>query len=182
MSQQILEHVSKKHLKNTPDIKAGYTVRVHQRIKEGEKERVQIFEGLVIKVQGSGITKTITVRKVVSGVGVEKIFPVHSDNIVKIEIKKMGKVRRAKLYYMRERSGKSARLKEQHVDIAVDIEHLHKDEPVAEATAEAEAPATEETATEQAEAPAEETVATNEEQPAAAEPKAEAEESDAKAE
>jgi large subunit ribosomal protein L19 len=153
MSQQILEYVSKKHLKNSPEIKAGYTIRVHQKIKEGEKERVQIFEGLVIKTQGSGITKTVTVRKVVSGVGVEKIFPVHSDNIVKIEIKKMGKVRRAKLYYMRERSGKSARLKEQHVDITVDIEALHKDEPAPEE------PATEnEAQAEQAETPTEEKI------------------------
>lgn len=183
MSQQILEHVGKKHLKNTPDIKAGYTVRVHQKIKEGEKERVQIFEGLVIKVQGSAITKTITVRKVVSGVGVEKIFPVHSDNIVKIEIKKMGKVRRAKLYYMRERSGKSARLKEQHVDIAVDIEHLHKDEPVQaeEPTAENEAPTTEATAPVEAEAAVEEKAETPAEEAPAAE-EAKAEESEEKAE
>jgi len=128
MNQQILAHVQKKHLKNVPDIKAGYTIKVHQRIKEGEKERVQVFEGLVIKVNGSGLAQTVTVRKVVSGVGVEKVFAIHSDFITKIEIKKIGKVRRSKLYYMRERSGKSARLKEQHVNIAVDLELAHKEE------------------------------------------------------
>jgi len=91
-------------------------VRVHQKIKEGEKERIQLFEGLVIKVNsGHGADKTFTVRRVVGGVGVEKIFPLYSTNIEKIEIKKKSKVRRSKLYYMRGRSGKSARLKESFV-------------------------------------------------------------------
>lgn len=175
MNQQILQHVQKKFLKTTPEIKPGYTIRVHQKIKEGEKERVQIFEGLVIKVQGSGLAKTVTVRKVVSGVGVEKIFPIHSDNITKIEVKKIGKVRRAKLYYMRERSGKSARLKEQHVNISTDSEALHKDEPVAEEPAQEDAPATEEQTgaktEEKAEAPKEEDKKS--EEPAKEEPKAE---------
>jgi len=99
--------------KKEPNVKPGTTVRVHQKIKEGEKERVQIFEGLVIKVNsGFGADKTFTVRKVVGGIGVEKIFPMHSGNIIKIEVKKKSIVRRAKLYYMRKRSGKSARLKE----------------------------------------------------------------------
>ncbi|MFA6917614.1 MAG: 50S ribosomal protein L19 [Candidatus Gracilibacteria bacterium] len=99
--------------RKVPDIKPGYTVKIHQRIKEGEKERIQIFEGLVIAVNsGSGANKTITVRKVVEGIGVEKIFPVYSTNLEKIEVKKQSKVRRAKLYYMRDRMGKSARLKE----------------------------------------------------------------------
>jgi len=128
MNQQLIDTVQKKFVKNTPEIKAGYTVRVHQKIKEGEKERVQMFEGLVIKTSGGkGLNGTFTVRKVVSGVGVEKIFPLNSDSITKIEIKKKANVRRSKLYYMRKRAGKSARLKEEHTDLAVDIDNLHKD-------------------------------------------------------
>lgn len=98
--------------KKVPELKAGLTVRVHQKIKEGEKERIQIFEGLIMKINsGHGVDKTFTVRKIVEGIGVEKIFPLHSPLIQKIEIKKDSKVRRAKLFYMRDRAGKSARLK-----------------------------------------------------------------------
>lgn len=112
----LIREVQKDQLKKIPQIKPGYTVSVHQRIKEGEKERVQIFEGLVIKVgHGEGVEKTFTVRKVVQGIGVEKIFPMHSSNIVKVVVKKIAKIRRSKLYYMRERFGKSARLKERFV-------------------------------------------------------------------
>lgn len=112
----LISEAQKSGLKKVPEIKQGYTVRVHQKIKEGNKERIQVFEGLVIKVgHGEGIEKTITVRKIVQGIGVEKVFPIHSSNIKKIEIKKKAKVRRAKLYYMRQRSGKSARLQERHV-------------------------------------------------------------------
>jgi len=114
--------------KKLPDFKPGYTVSVHQRIKEGEKERIQIFEGLIIKVgSGHGVDKTITVRKIVQGIGVEKIFPVYSTNVQKIEIKKKSKVRRGKLYYMRERFGKSAKLKESFVsnkEVEQSIEEL----------------------------------------------------------
>lgn len=114
--------------KNVPELRAGYTIKVHQKIIEGEKERVQIFEGLIIKINsGHGADKTFTVRKIVEGIGVEKIFPLHSPNIIKIEVKKKSKVRRAKLYYMRERSGKSARLKETLVsskDMEKSIEEL----------------------------------------------------------
>lgn len=117
MSQAILDHVGSASIKKqVPVLKAGYTVRVHQRITEGSKERVQIFEGLVIKVgSGSGINKTFTVRKIVDGVGVEKLFPFYAPSIEKIEIIKSGKVRRSKLYYMRDRTGKSARLRDQKV-------------------------------------------------------------------
>lgn len=102
--------------KKTPNLRTGQTVRVHQKIKEGEKERIQIFEGLIIKMNsGHGADKTFTVRKVTGGIGVEKTFPVYSTNIEKIEIKKKSKIRRAKLYYMRDRFGKSARLKETFV-------------------------------------------------------------------
>lgn len=111
-----IREVQKKQLKPLPSVQPGYTVRVHQKIKEGNKERVQVFEGLVIKTgHGEGVEKTFTVRKIVEGIGVEKVFPLHSPNIKKIEVKKKAKVRRSKLYYMRERSGKSARLQERHV-------------------------------------------------------------------
>jgi large subunit ribosomal protein L19 len=103
-------------LKKVPDIKSGQTVKVYQRIKEGNKERVQAFEGLVIAVKhGRGLDGTFTVRKISSGVGVERIYPLHSPTIDKIEILKKAEVRRAKLYYMRERSGKRARMKSQNV-------------------------------------------------------------------
>jgi large subunit ribosomal protein L19 len=99
-----------------PMIKEGYTVKVTQKIKEGDKERLQMFEGLVIKTHRKGdINSTITVRKISNGIGVEKIFALHAPNIVDLEIMKIAKVRRSKLYYMRERSGKSARLKETQI-------------------------------------------------------------------
>ncbi|MBI4234747.1 50S ribosomal protein L19 [Candidatus Peregrinibacteria bacterium] len=109
----LLQEVQKLAIKkNTPEIRPGYTVRVSQKIKEGEKERIQAFEGLVIRINsGYGADKTITVRKVVDGIGVERIFPLCSPTITKIEVKKTSKVRRAKLFYMRDRSGKSAKLR-----------------------------------------------------------------------
>ncbi|MFU8802562.1 MAG: 50S ribosomal protein L19 [Bradymonadaceae bacterium] len=94
-----------------PDFRPGDTVRVHLLIREGEKERVQVFEGVVIGRSGSGVHETFTVRKVSYGVGVERIFPVHSPRIDKIERATIGRVRRAKLYYLRELSGKSARIR-----------------------------------------------------------------------
>jgi large subunit ribosomal protein L19 len=114
MTHLIVQKVEKKHSNaDLPEIKPGYTVKVHQKIKEGEKERIQIYEGLVIAVNhGYGASKTMTVRKIVEGIGVEKIFPINSPNIAKIEVTKIGKVRRSKLYYMRDISGKAARLKE----------------------------------------------------------------------
>ena len=113
MSQQLINAVTKNYMKNdVPEVRAGDTVRVHVRIKEGEKERIQIFEGLVIYRHGGGISATFTVRKISSGVGVEKIFPVHSPMIAKIEVVRLGKVRRAKLSYIRSLSAKAARIKE----------------------------------------------------------------------
>jgi large subunit ribosomal protein L19 len=98
--------------KIVPDVHPGDTVRVHQKIKEKKGEKTQVFEGLVIaRKHGKGISSTITVRKVIAGVGVERIFPLHSPNINKIEIKKREKVRRAKLYYLRTAKGKKTRLK-----------------------------------------------------------------------
>lgn len=95
-----------------PDFKAGDTVRVHVKIKEGDKERIQVFQGTVISRRGSGIGETFTVRKISSGIGVERIFPLHSPNIAKIQRTRMGKVRRAKLFYLRDLTGKSARIEE----------------------------------------------------------------------
>lgn len=98
--------------KGLPDIRPGDTVRVHQKVKEKDKERIQAFEGVVLaRKHGKGISATITIRKVISGIGVEKIFPIHSPTIEKIEVLRRGKVRRAKLYYLREAKGKKARLK-----------------------------------------------------------------------
>jgi len=103
----------KQQKKDLPEIRPGYTIRVHQKIKEGDKQRIQIFEGLVIaRKHGTGINSTITVRKIASGVGVERIFPIHAPFIEKIEVVKKGKVRRAKLYYIRKKSAKASRLKE----------------------------------------------------------------------
>ncbi len=98
--------------KEVADIRIGDTVKVHMRIVEGEKERVQVIEGVLIRMHGGGARKTFTVRKVSFGVGVERIFPVHSPRVEKIEIVKRARVRRAKLYYLRNLRGKAARLKE----------------------------------------------------------------------
>jgi len=114
MSQALLRTQAKKFARQIPEIRPGYTVRVHQKVKEGEKERVQIFEGLVISLH-CGETPTdnsFLVRRVVEGVGVEKVFPLLSPNIVKIDVVKVANVRRAKLFFLRGRTGKSARLSE----------------------------------------------------------------------
>ena len=95
-----------------PDLRPGQTVRVDVKIKEGDKSRIQAYEGVVVKIQGSGIGRTFTVRKISAGVGVERTFPVHSPIIDKITVVRRGKVRRAKLFYLRNRSGKSAKIKE----------------------------------------------------------------------
>jgi large subunit ribosomal protein L19 len=98
-----------------PDFRAGDTVRVYSRIKEGDKERIQVFQGVVIRKRRGGLGATFTVRKVSYGVGVERIFPLHSPNIEKIDVISKGKVRRARLYYMRKLKGKAARIKEKRV-------------------------------------------------------------------
>lgn len=95
-----------------PDFRPGDTIKVHVRVVEGERERVQVFEGVVIRRRGSGLSKTFTVRKVSFGVGVERTFPLHSPMIAKVEIASRGDVRRAKLYYLRSRVGKKAKVKE----------------------------------------------------------------------
>ena len=110
---EIIKAIEQEQLKSDlPKFSAGDTVKVHIRVKEGKRERIQIFEGVVIKRQNGGVRETFTVRKISFGVGVEKIFPVHSPSIEKIEVTRKGKVRRAKLYYLRERIGKKAKVKE----------------------------------------------------------------------
>jgi large subunit ribosomal protein L19 len=100
---------------DVPEFSPGDTLKVHVRVIEGTRERVQVFQGAVIRRQGSGIRETFTVRKLSFGVGVERTFPVHSPVVVKIEVVTLGDVRRAKLYYLRQRSGKAAKIKERRV-------------------------------------------------------------------
>ena len=109
----IIKSIEHEQLKNkVPDLHVGDTVRVHQRIKEGNRERIQVFEGIIIKKQGGGVNATFTVRRVAYGVGVEKTFLVHSPMVEKVEVVRVGKARRAKLYYLRDRVGKAAKTKE----------------------------------------------------------------------
>lgn len=155
MSQAILSHVALSSIKKkVPELKPGMTVRVHQKIVEGEKERVQIFEGLVIRLNAGSnkADKTFTVRKIVEGVGVEKIFPIYSSLVEKIEITKRGKVRRAKLYYMRDLQGKSTRLQEggrsakivaEEPEIEEVVEEVVEETPVVEEEPVEETPAEE---------------------------------------
>ncbi|MBP3695925.1 MAG: 50S ribosomal protein L19 [Clostridia bacterium] len=96
-----------------PAIEIGDTVKVHVKIREGEKERIQVFEGTVIARRGSGVSETFTVRRLSYGVGVERVFPLHSPNVAKVELVRHGRVRRSKLYYLRDRVGKAAKVKEQ---------------------------------------------------------------------
>src|SRR3954463_7964426 len=117
MSQQVLNLVEKSSIKaDVPDFKIGDTVDVHTRILEGEKERIQIFNGVVIARSGSGTRETFVVRRIVGGEGVERKFPLHSPKIAKIEVKRRGIVRRAKLYFLRDRVGKAVRLKQRRGD------------------------------------------------------------------
>jgi large subunit ribosomal protein L19 len=109
----ILASVVESNIKtDVPEIWPGDTVKVHVKVREGNKERVQLFEGLCIAVKHGGISKTVTIRKVTSGVGVERTFPIHSPNVARFEVTRRGKVKRAKLYYIREKVGKDARIKE----------------------------------------------------------------------
>ena len=108
----LIKALNEKQLKEVPQVLVGDTVRVHVKVKEGARERIQVFEGTVIARKHGGIGETITVRRVSYGVGCEKVFPLHSPNVAMIETVRKGKVRRAKLYYLRERSGKAAKVKE----------------------------------------------------------------------
>jgi len=108
-----LNVVERAHLKDRPEMRSGDTVRVHVKVREGDKERIQVFEGMVIGMHRGGARATFTVRKVSFGQGVERIFPLHSPTIEKIEVVRGAKVRRAKLYFLRDLKGKAARMKEQ---------------------------------------------------------------------
>jgi large subunit ribosomal protein L19 len=109
----IIKSVEHEQLKNKiPNLRVGDTVKVHAKIKEGNRERIQVFEGIIIKKQGGGVNETFTVRRISYGVGVEKTFLVHSPNVEKVEVTRVGKARRAKLYYLRDRVGKAAKTKE----------------------------------------------------------------------
>ena len=158
----IIKSIEHEQLKaSIPDLKIGNTVRVHVRIKEGNKERIQVFEGIIIKVQGSGVNKTFTVRKISYGVGVEKTFLIHSPLVEKVEVVRVGKARRAKLFYLRDRIGKAAKTKEQlgarienkeivvkGAEIEVPVEgEAEEVAPVAEENVTTEAPVTEATET-----------------------------------
>jgi len=111
--QNLIAEITKDQLRTDhPEFRAGDTVKVHVKVVEGERERIQIFEGVVIKRQNGGISETFTVRKISYGVGVERTFPVHSPRVDKIEVTRRGSVRRAKLYYLRNLRGKAARIKE----------------------------------------------------------------------
>ena len=136
----IIKSIEHEQLKNKiPDLKVGNTVRVHQRIKEGNRERIQVFEGTIIKKQGGGVNASFTVRKIAYGVGVEKTFLVHSPMVEKVEVVRVGKARRARLYYLRDRIGKAAKTKE---DTGARIENKEitiKEEISEEAPAETQA-------------------------------------------
>jgi large subunit ribosomal protein L19 len=109
----------KEWLRNVPPFRPGDTLRVNVRVKEGEKERIQAFEGVCIARRGSGVSETFTVRKISNGVGVERIFPVHSPMLADIIVSRRGRVRRAKLYYLRHLTGKATRIKERKTRVAV---------------------------------------------------------------
>ena len=115
MDMSILRELTSDQLKSdVSDISAGDTVRIHVRVIEGDKERLQLFEGVVIQRKGVGIQESITVRKVTQGVAVERIFPLHSPRLAQIDTIRRGKVRRARLFYLRSRKGRSARIREKH--------------------------------------------------------------------
>ena len=112
----LMKSITQEYERNDiPAFGIGDTVRVHIKIKEGNRERIQVFEGFVLKKQNGGISETFTVRKLSNGIGVEKTFPLHSPKIEKVEVVRRGDVRRAKLYYMRERTGKAARIKSKDI-------------------------------------------------------------------
>ncbi|WP_099974889.1 MULTISPECIES: 50S ribosomal protein L19 [Lactobacillaceae] len=114
---QLIQDITKEQLRSdVPDFRPGDSVRVHAKVVEGSRERIQIFEGVVLKRRGTGVSATYTVRKISSGVGVERTFPLNTPRVDKIEVIRRGSVRRSKLYYLRDRTGKAARIKERRID------------------------------------------------------------------
>lgn len=156
----VMQSIAQEYMKSDiPAFNVGDTVKVHVKIKEGSRERIQVFEGFVLKRQNGGIGETFTVRRIASGVGVEKTFPIHSPLIAKIEVVRRGDVRRAKLNYMRERTGKSAKIKakeysEEQLAAIAEAKAAAEAEAAAKAAAEAEAEKAAEAPAEEAEAPA----------------------------
>ena len=139
----IIKSIEHEQMKNRiPELKVGNTVKVHARVKEGNRERIQVFEGTIIKVQGGGVNQTFTVRRISYGVGVEKTFLVHSPMVEKVEVVRVGKARRAKLFYLREKLGKSAKTKEQ-VGARIETREIVVKEEMTEAPEEAPAIETE---------------------------------------
>lgn len=136
MDTNILEKIEKSQYKNRPDVKVGDTVKLHLKIVEGGKERIQVFEGVVLAMSGTGLSKNVTVRKMSSGIGVEKIVPFHSPSLEKIEVVKRGKVRRSKLYYMKTKIGKRAmnvsNIKDVYMTDEVKVEEVVEEEAVKE--------------------------------------------------
>lgn len=154
----IIKSIEHEQMKNKiPALKVGDTVKVHQRIKEGNRERIQVFEGIIIKKQGGGVNATFTVRRVAYGVGVEKTFLIHSPMIEKVELVRVGKARRAKLFYLRDRLGKSAKTKEA-IGARIEDKEITIKEDIVEAPAE-EVASEEVAAVETVETPAVEEVA-----------------------
>ena len=181
----IVKSIEHEQLKNKiPDLKVGNTVKVHQRIKEGNKERIQVFIGTIIKVQGSGVNKTFTVRKISYGVGVEKTFLIHSPLVEKVELVRVGHARRAKLFYLRDRVGKAAKTREvagaRIEDKEIEIKGAEAIEVPEEGTAQEETVAEEVVETPVEETVVEETPAVEEKAEVAEEPvKEEADKKDA---
>ncbi len=148
----ILKSVEHEQLKNKiPELRIGNTVRVHVRIKEGNKERIQVFEGIIIKKQGGGVNATFTVRRISYGVGVEKTFLVHSPMVEKVELVRVGKARRSKLYYLRDRVGKAAKTKEK-VGARIENKEIVVKEEIVPGESETEEVVTEEAVAEAVEA------------------------------
>ena len=142
----IIKSIEHEQMKNkVPELRVGNTVKVHVRVKEGNRERIQVFEGIIIKVQGGGVNTTFTVRRVSYGVGVEKTFLLHSPAVEKVEVVRVGKARRAKLYYLRDRIGKASKTKEKLGARIVTSEITLKEDLTEEAVASApeEAPSVE---------------------------------------
>ena len=167
----IIKSIEHEQMKNKiPVLNVGDTVRVHVKVKEGNRERIQVFEGIIIKVQGGGVNQSFTVRKTSYGVGVEKTFLVHSPTVEKVEVTRVGKARRAKLFYLRDRLGKAAKTKEK-VGARIETKEVTIKEELAEEPAvEETAPVAEEVPTKAEETVKEETPAVEEKKE---EPKAE---------
>jgi large subunit ribosomal protein L19 len=155
----VMDRIQKAPLRrDLPPFRPGDTVRVHVRVTEGDKQRIQVFEGVVLRRRGRGPSATFTVRKISSGVGVERVFPIESPNVTKLEIKSRGHVRRSRLYYLRELRGKKARLRSKVRDLSALVAPQELDDPAEAGTAEvaAEVAAEEDAVEETFEAPAEE--------------------------